>query len=87
VWMVDLPLWSMSRFRLMGSCLNVMRGCVHGLGSGSGRMGDVLGTKPILEALRAVGPEGVSLMASWTQQIYRYRTTDILISYMRWTRV
>ena len=48
----------------MGSWLNVIRGCDHGGGPGSGRMGVVDGTKPELNAVRAVGPEGVSLMVS-----------------------
>ena len=45
-WMANLPVGSMSRSGLMGSWLNVIRGCDHGGGPGSGRMGAVEGTKP-----------------------------------------
>ena len=64
VWMANLPVGSMSRSGLMGVWLNVIRRCVQGGGPGSGRMGVVEGTKPELNAVRAVGPEGVSLMVS-----------------------
>jgi hypothetical protein len=50
----------------MGSWLNVVRGCAHGVGPGSGRMGVVEGTNPELTAERAMGLEGVSLMVSWS---------------------
>jgi hypothetical protein len=66
VWMVNVPVGSMSRSGLMGSWLKEMRGCVHGVGPGSGRMSGVAGTKPEMKALRAEGREGVSLMASWS---------------------
>ena len=62
--MVNVPVGSMSRSGLMGLWLNVIRGCDNGGGPGSGRMGVVEGTKPELKAVRAVGPEGVSLMVS-----------------------
>jgi hypothetical protein len=45
----------------MGSWLNVIRGCVHGVGPRSGRMGVVEGTNPELNAVRVVGmypPDG-----------------------------
>jgi hypothetical protein len=66
VCMVNVPVGSMSRFGFMGSWLNVIKGCVHGVGLGSGRVGVVEGTNPELNAVRAVGPEGVSLMVSWS---------------------
>ena len=56
VWMVNVPVWSMSRFGLMGSWLKEMRGCLHGVGPGLARMDFVVGTKPELKAVRAVGP-------------------------------
>jgi hypothetical protein len=36
------------------------------VGHGSGKMGVVVGTKPELKAVRAVGQEGVSLIMSWS---------------------
>jgi hypothetical protein len=60
VCMVNMPVGSMSRSWLMGSWLNVMRGCVHGVGNGSGKMGVMVGAKPELKAIRAVGLEGVT---------------------------
>jgi hypothetical protein len=66
VCMVNVPVGSMSRSGLLGSWLNVMRGCVHGAGPRSGRMGVVVETKPELKALRAVGPKGISRMMSWS---------------------
>jgi hypothetical protein len=47
----------MSRFGLMGSWLNVMRGCVHGVCPRSGKMGVVIGTKPELNAVIEAGIE------------------------------
>jgi hypothetical protein len=66
VCMMNVPVGSMSRFGLMGSWLNVISGCVHGVSPKSGRVGFVEGTMPELNAERAVGPEGVSLMVSWS---------------------
>jgi hypothetical protein len=43
-----------------------MREYVHGVGLGSGRMGFVARTKAELKAFMAVGPEGGSLMVSWS---------------------
>jgi hypothetical protein len=54
--MVILPVGSRSRSRLMGSCLKDMSGCDHGVGPGSGSMGDVDVAKPVLKAVTAVGP-------------------------------
>jgi hypothetical protein len=65
VWMVNLQVGSMSRFGLMGSWLKEMRACVRGVGVGSSKIGNVIGTKPTLKAVRAVGPEGVSLLVLW----------------------
>jgi hypothetical protein len=56
----------MPRSGLMGSCLMEVRALVHEAGQGSGRMGDVAWTKPVLKAVWAFGPEGVSLMVSWS---------------------
>jgi hypothetical protein len=56
VCMVNLPVGSMSRSRLIRSRLNVMRGCVNGVGPGSGKVGVVVGTKPELKAAREVRP-------------------------------
>jgi hypothetical protein len=64
MWMANLPVGSMSRSAWMGSWLNAIRGCVHGEGPGSGRTGVVKRTKPELNTVMAVGPEGVSLMVS-----------------------
>ena len=64
--MVNVPVGSMSRSGLMGSWLDVIRGCVHGVGLGSGRMGVAEGTNLELNAVRVVGLEGVSLMVSWS---------------------
>ena len=50
-WMANLRVGSMSRSGLMGSWLNVIRGCDQGGGPGSGRMGVVEGTKPELNAV------------------------------------
>jgi hypothetical protein len=56
--MVIVPVGSMSRSGLMESLSNVIRGCVHGMGHGSGMMSVVEGTNPELNAVRAVEPEG-----------------------------
>jgi hypothetical protein len=53
---VNVPVGSMPRSGLIGSWLNVMRGCVHGVGHGFGKTGVVVRTKPELKAVRAVGP-------------------------------
>jgi hypothetical protein len=66
VCIVNVPVGSMSRYGLMGSWLNVISGCVQGVGPGSGRMGFVEETKRELNAERAVGPKGVSPMVSWS---------------------
>jgi hypothetical protein len=58
VCMVNVPVVSISRSGLMGSWLNVIKGCVHRVGPGSGRMGVVEGTNPELNVVRAVGPAG-----------------------------
>ena len=50
--------------RVDGVVVECGKGCDKGGGPGSGRMGVVEGTKPELNAVRAVGPEGVSLMVS-----------------------
>jgi hypothetical protein len=63
VCMVNMPVGSMTRSGLMGSWLNVIRGCVRGVCLGSCKMGVVEGTNP---ELNAVGPKGVSLMVSWS---------------------
>jgi hypothetical protein len=51
---------------LMGSWLEVMRGCVHGLVPWVGTMGEVAGMNPLLNAVSAVGPERVVLLVSWS---------------------
>jgi hypothetical protein len=66
VCMVNVPVGSMSRSGLMGSWLNVIRGCVHGVDPRSGKVDGVEGTNPELNAVRAVGPGGVSLVVSWS---------------------
>jgi hypothetical protein len=59
--MVNLPMGSMSRSGWIGSWLNVIRGCVHGGGPCSGRMGVVEGTEPELNAVSNRGGAGGSL--------------------------
>jgi uncharacterized membrane protein len=54
----------MSRSGLMWSWLKVMRGCVKGVRPGVGRMGEVVGMKPLSSAVSSVGLEGVVPMAS-----------------------
>jgi hypothetical protein len=86
VCIMNVPVGSMSRSRLMGSWLNVIKGWVHGERHGSGRMGFVEGTNPELNAVRAVGPEGVSLVVSWSCRQGAYWTSCRRVRSCCWPR-